>query len=415
MSSAWKRVFLLSAAVLLAFSAVLAQQSNKSKSKDRYREKEQPPRAAVEQQMEQWVPLRQLAEEQLPQMLQALTDAAVASALPPSTIAQGHAYALMAAYETMARYSIRTPSLRGVISDMPAMLAFAPADSVFHPFAALWAALETGKGLIPAQASLTQKQQELEDLFLQRGLPPQFIAHSRRAAQDIARTMALYAQAGQQRRLLLLKDQDLAMLGWANPTPEDLREGSRYRMFVREVFERGGTNAAQERRQQVEFWLQGQPPSAQWLGIASAICAQQRLPFALTLRTLTATSIAMADAYTQCARESRQYMRNSPQSAIHQMFDPDWQPLPIGDALETCSREHGLVVAAAAAVLSQWVGERVPFQFNGRAYASFREAAREAGMARFYAGHQLRDIVEAGLVSGEQLGMLVARNWPKEQ
>jgi hypothetical protein len=35
-------------------------------------------------------------------------------------------------------------------------------------------------------------------------------------------------------------------------------------------------------------------------------------------------------------------------------------------------------------------------------------------MARFYAGHQLRDAVEAGLVSGEYLGGLVAQRWPKE-
>ncbi|MCS7037657.1 MAG: hypothetical protein RMJ33_05150 [Saprospiraceae bacterium] len=415
MPSAGKRVLLLIAAIWLAFSAVFAQQSNKSKSKDRYREKEQPPRAAVEQQMEQWVPLRQLAEEQLPQVLQALTEAAVASALSPSAVGQSHAYALMAAYETMARYSIRTPSLRGAVRDMPAMLTFAPADSVFYPFAALWAALETGKGLIPEQALLTQKQHNLEDLFLQRGLPPQYLTHSRRAAQDLARTMALYAQAGQQQRLLLLKDEDALTLGWANPAPEDLREGSRYRMFVREVFERGGTNASQEHRRQVEAWSQPQWLSAQWITIASAACAQQGLPFASTLRILTATSIAMADAYRQCARESRLYARNSPQAAIHQVFDPDWQPLAIGSAAETCPREQGLVAAAAASVLSQWMGERIPFHANGRSYASFREAAREAGMARFYAGHQLRDLVEAGLVSGEQLGVLVVRNWPKEQ
>ncbi len=415
MPPAWKKVFLLSTVVLLALSTTFAQQSNKSKSKDRYREKEQPPRAAVEQQMEQWVPLRQLAEEQLLQVIDYLTDAAMASALPSADVGRSHAYAFMAAYEVMARYSIRTPSLRGLVADLPPLLAFAPADSVFHPFAALWAALETGKGLIPAQALLAQKQQELEDLFLQRGLPPQYLQHSRRAAQEIAQAVVLYARSGERQRLLLLRDEDTRMLGWANPTPEDLREGSRYRMFVREIFERGGVNAAQEYRQQVEIWSRPQQFSAQWLRIANAVCAQQRLPFASALRVLTATSIAMADAYTQCARESRLYARSSPQVAVHQIFDPDWQPLPTGEAVEGCPREQGLVAAAAASVLSQMLGERVPFQANGRSYASFREAAREAGMARFYAGHQLRDIVEAGLVSGEQLGNLVFKQWPKDQ
>ncbi|MCS6929800.1 MAG: hypothetical protein NZM43_09925 [Saprospiraceae bacterium] len=403
-------VFLV--ALMVACSTIFGQQSNKSKSKDRYREKEQPSRATVEQQLEQWVPLRQLAEEELPRVLQVLSEISAKRFKTPSVACWYQTCALLAAYETMARYSTRTSSLRGVIEGMPSILSFVSADSVFYPFTALWAMLETGKVFREAEGWLSENQARLESVFLERGLPNYYLSTSKKAAQDIAYALIRFAQVNQNQRLLVLQSSD--PLGWANPTPEDLREGSRYRVFVREIFERGGTNISEEHRRQVAAWWRTEPMSARWLTIAATVCAQQRLPFATMLRILTATSIAMADAYTWCVNESRQYVRSAPRVAVNQLFDPNWQPINLTVPDELCSRECGLIPAAAASVLSQMVGERIAFLVDERSYASFREAAREAGMAHFYAGRHLRDIVEAGLVSGEQIGILVVQRWPKE-
>ncbi len=389
-----------------------AQQSNKSKSKDRYREKEQPPRAAVEQQMEQWVPLRRLAEEQLPRVLDGVSEAAVHSGLSAAAVGRCYAYALLAAHETVARYSTRVPSLRGAVSGLPPMLAFAPADSVFSPFAALFAALEVTISLMPEKEGLLQQQQELEALFAERGLTVEYAVPSKRAAREIAQRVVYFAQSNPAAQRLLLQDGD--PVGWANPTPEQLGEGSRYRLFVREVFERGGTNASQEHRSQVDAWIGQTSLAARWMSISAAVCARQGMSFVPMLRTLTAVGLAMADAYAVCIGEAPQYARSSPQQVIRTLHDPSWQPLSPEAAESSCPREDGLVSAAAAAVLSHFIGERVAFQSGGRTYASFREAAREAAMARFYAGHQLRDAVEAGLVSGEYLGGLVVQRWPKE-
>ncbi len=406
-----KTVFFLTLLMVSALS--FAQQSNKSKSKDRYREKESPSRAAVEQQVEQWAPLRRLAEEQLPEVLESLTLAAGMSNLSPAATSQCYAYALIAAYETTARYTTRVPSLRGAISDMPPALSFAPKDSVFYPLAALLAALEVGKTLTSAGHVLQEHQDNLAALFSERGLPPSQIAHSRKAAQDIAQVIARFAQSGASGRLLLLPAGE--PLGWGNPTPEDYTEGSRYRMFVREVYERGGTNASWEHKAQVEAWVSSRPLSVAWMSLSMAACIQQGLSFNPTLRALALTSIAMADAYSVCTSEVRQYARSTPREAVNRLHDSNWQPLVPETAPDACAREYGLVSAAAAAALTHTLGERLTFQAGERVYNSFREAAREATMARFYAGYQLRDVLEAGLVSGERLGSAVVQRWPKEQ
>ncbi len=402
--------------VLFLVSAVLAtaQQSSKSKSKDRYREKESPPRTAVEQQIEQWVPLRRLSEEQLPAVVEHLSEAARVGGLLPMEEGRMHAYAWLAAYEVMARYSSRTPSLRGLVEGMPPILAFAPTDSVFYPYAALAAALEVGRLLLPASPILQQRLSELEQRFVEQGLPAVHAAYSQRAAKEIASIVGAFARNSSPQRTFLLPPSE--PLGWANPTPEDMREGSRYRLFVREIFERGGSNATAEHYAVVELWCgQSRSLPAQWLLLGSTACLQQRMPFALALRALTATSLAMADAYAVCAQESGQYLRSSPEQAVRQLHDPNWQPCSIANVSIACEREYGLVSASAAAVLSRFLGERMPFQWGGNAYASFREAARQAAMARFYAGYQLRDVVEAGLVSGERLGSVAMERWPQEQ
>lgn len=445
-----KKHLLILALLSIAFNAT-AQQSNKSKSKDRYREKDQPAQADVLDAIDQLGTLRALAEQELPSVLSALTEVMQLERPAPAIASRYYAYTLLAGYETMARYQPKVSSLRGMTNAMPAMLSFTPADSVFHPFASLWAMLETGKQLMPSGSFLLEKQTMLEQAFRQRGLSERIILLSKTAAQDISRAVQEYAQTDGYQRIadislarntinpatstdmaqnieptwstlrpfLLESAQPFAL---PDPMPFDTNANSAFMGITREVYNTS-VNLTADQRAIAEFWDVsgvGKPSlSAHWMHISSNVCFQQKMPFNQALRTHTAVALGIADAYYVCWEENLRNTRVRPQPIINRLIDPTWRPiLKGGTALEYVS-DHSVVSAAAAEVLTRFVGDNVAFSDESsappRRHSSFRNAAQEAAMSRLYSGIHFRDALEAGLGSGKRIGNAVAQRWPKEQ
>jgi hypothetical protein len=421
-----------------------AQQSNKSKSKDRYREKDPVDQTDVRAAADRLVPLRALAESELPQVVGTLSEAIRQNGALPGVSSKYFAYSLLAGHETTARFQTKVSSLQGALRGMPPTNSFVKTDEVFHPFAALYAVLETGRNFFPADNSLAGKQAALEQAFRDKGLDEQILVQSKVAAQDISRSILQYAATDGFQRMATRMRQGTAinpealqnaettanpyrpffienaqMFALPAPAPFDTSSGSAFMAVVREVYD-NGRNQTAEQRDAAQFWDAGTTTlSGHWLSICSAACAEKKVPFNQALRAHAITALAVADAYYLCWEEQMRYRRVQPKTVINRTMDAAWQPTLAGSATMEYASDYSLASAAAAEVLAKLLGDQTAFSdptgSQARRFSSFRQAAQEASISRLYGGVQYRDALDAGLVSGRKLGEFVVRRLPVDQ
>lgn len=453
-------------------SAAVAQQSNKSKSKDRYREKVPPPKAEIVRDVEQNAGWMQLAAGQLRPVTFALSEVMLNDMTSPTAASRFYAYALLAGYQTASRYQAAGfPTMQGSLNGMPAMHSFTAADSVFYPFAALWAILETGKSMMPSGYMLAQKQAALEQIFRENGLPEMLITGSKAAAYAMSKAVLNYAAADGYARLAAFPryQPDGNPAAW-QPTPPDFMAAidpnwntlrpfflesvqqfrpappvpfsadanSPFMGLVREVYDTG-RNLTPEQREAAEYWddnpfavqhpgqfgsgIKKITTGGHWLNICGLACEQQKRSFREGLITHTALALTMADAFISCWDEKYRSNRVRPVTAINRTLDANWQPLLQTPPFPEYISGHSAVSAAAAEVLTHFLGDNQAFTDNTqtlyglkpRTFRSFRQAAGEASVSGLYGGVQFRDATDQGLNTGRQLGIWVLRALPVKQ
>lgn len=456
------RTIVILLALFLA-SNLAAQQSAKSKSKDRYREKDMPSRVDVDAAIDQYGTLRALAEQQLRPTTFALSQAMLQSNTSAPVASRCFAYSMLAGYETTARYQSKVSSLHGMLRGMPIMLSFTPADSVFYPFAALYAILETGKNLLPSGYQLTQQQLVLEQAFRQNGLREAFISHSKKAATDISQLVLDYARADGYARLAGYPayQPENAAGTWsasntppvepywaylrpflldaaqqiANPAPAgyDPNPSSPFRALAQEAYDISKTMVP-EQYAVAYFWACDQaagtrqgvsriPPAGRWMNIAGLVCEQQRVPMINALKVQTMLALSMADATIACWEEKYRVKRIRPQTAINQMIDANWRPVLPAPACPAGADLQSATSAAAAEILSRTLGDNIPLADNTEAafgvpvrqYPTIRLAAEEAAWSGLYGGIAYRDDVLAGQQTGKKAAQLLLQRWPVGQ
>jgi len=443
-----KKYWLILPLLALALSGY-AQQSNKSKSKDRYREKDSVGQADVREAADRLVPLRALAESELPQVVSVVSEAVRQNGALPGVSSRYFAYSLLAGHETTARFQTKVSSLQGALRGLPPTNSFVKTDEVFHPFAALYAVLETGRNFFPSDNTLAGKQAALEQAFRDKGLDEQTIAQSKTAAQDIARSILDYAAGdGFQRLAARVRPGAAANPATLNtdalqgaemtgnpyrpffienaqpfalpaPAPFDTSSGSAFMATVREVYD-FRRNQTAEQWEIARFWDAGTTTLAgHWLSICSAVCVEKKVPFNQALRAHAITALAVADAYHLCWEEQMRYRRVQPKTVINRTLDVAWQPTLTSAGIMEYASDYSLASAAAAEVLTKLLGEQTAFSDpigrQARRFSSFRQAAQEASISRLYGGVQYRDALDAGLVSGRKLGEFVVGRLPVDQ
>ncbi|MCC6460530.1 MAG: vanadium-dependent haloperoxidase [Saprospiraceae bacterium] len=449
--------------------AASAQQSNKSKSKDRYREKNPPSKDEQVRDVEQTAAWNQLAAREMRPATFALSEVMLHDVASPPAASRFYAYALLAGYETASRYQPKGfPTLQGRLRGLPMLYSFTSADSVFYPLAALWAVLETGKNIMPSGQLLVEKQVTLAQKFRDAGLPEHLIAGSQAAASAISRTIVQYANSDGYPQLNALERYrpGEAPANWQPtppdwmaaidphwntlrpfflesaqqfspppPAPYDSESGSRFMVLTREVYDTG-RNLTAEQRQVAEYWdcnpfavqhsghlmigLKKITPGGHWMNICGLACEQQNRSFRESLIVHTTLGLTMADAFISCWDEKYRSNRVRPITAINRLIDPNWQPLLQTPPFPEYASGHSMVSGAAAVVLTRFLGDNAAFTdhtqtlygMHPRQFGSFRQAAEEAAVSRLYGGIHFRDAVDEGLRTGQNLGNWVLRKLP---
>ncbi|OJF93608.1 vanadium-dependent haloperoxidase [Pararhizobium antarcticum] len=153
-------------------------------------------------------------------------------------------------------------------------------------------------------------------------------------------------------------------------------------------------------------------PPGHWISIALHVLARDKHDAEKTADVLARLGITLADAFIGCWDAKFKFDLVRPLTYIHRVIDPKWEaPLNTPPFPEYPSG-HSTQSGAAAVVLAHMFGENFAFEdathaadgLPPRSFASFWDAAEEAGISRLYGGIHFRSAIERGLDQGRCIG-----------
>lgn len=412
--------------------------------------------------------------EYLRQAERKLTDVIVHDVFGPPVAARIYTYASLAAYEALLpaypQYRSMARQLRGYTATPPPQ---AGAEYSF-PLAALRAYLALGRQWTFSGDLIDDFEQDFYKQF-ENELPADVYERSMAYGDTVARHVIAYSQQDQYRQTrgykYTLKNRpgawvptppaymdgleplwnrirpmtlDTAAQFMPLPPPAfSLRKDSPFYREVMQVYE-AVRKARPEEVEIANFWdcnpfkinVQGHAsyatkkisPGGHWMRIAGLVSRQAGQDVMQTAETYLLTSVAIFDGFISCWDEKYRSIRVRPETFINEHLDSKWEPLLQTPPFPEYTSGHSVVSAASAEVLSKVIGEsfaftdstEVAYGLPVRRFASFRKAAQEAAISRFYGGIHYRSAVEEGYKEGTAVGQWVlarlqTRNAPEKQ
>jgi hypothetical protein len=158
-------------------------------------------------------------------------------------------------------------------------------------------------------------------------------------------------------------------------------------------------------------------PGGHWMGIAGIAAEKSGADFPTTVCGFAKTSIALFDAFIQCWNIKYIYNTLRPETAINKYIDPGWRPHLQTPPFPEYTCGHCTISATAAEALSSVYGDNfsytdsteLEFGIANRSFKSFRDAAQETKMSRFYGGIHYHYCCELSNVMGREVGELVVK------
>ena len=156
-------------------------------------------------------------------------------------------------------------------------------------------------------------------------------------------------------------------------------------------------------------------PGGHWMSIVGIAAMKAKADFPTTVYAYAKTSIALFDAFIQCWSVKFKYNTVRPETVINKYFDASWQPRLQTPPFPEYTCGHSTCSAAAAEALTSVFGDNfsytdsteLEFGIANRSYKSFRDAALENNMARFYGGIHYHYSCLAANKCGKEVGNLV--------
>ena len=203
---------------------------------------------------------------------------------------------------------------------------------------------------------------------------------------------------------------------------------------VKELGARNSTTRTADQATIAQFWADGPgtvTPPGHWNVIARELAVHRGNTMEENARLFALLNIAEADAGILCwdCKYACNFWR--PITAIQNADGDDnpvtekeaeWVPLLATPPFPEYTSGHSTFSSAGAAVLAALFGsDNIPFTTKSedvpgisRSFASFSEAAAEAGMSRIYGGIHFMSANTQGLLSGARLGQFVVENFSKK-
>lgn len=394
----------------------------------------------------------------------AVTDIMVHDIFSPPVASRIYLYTNVAAYETLVKeFSKQYASLYGQVAGFPEIAA--PARPVSYPVAAVYAFLQVGKRLVFSDSVMQDSIRAIMG-SMRAGVAASVYGASLAYGAKVAAQIMGWADGDQYKQTRKLpRYRILRQKGkwiptppgymsaiepyWSKIRPVTLDSAEQFQppaappfstdtgsLFYHQAYEvyQAVNRLTAEQRAIANFWdcnpfavtMEGHlgyavkkiSPGGHWIKIVTAVSRQQHRGLMETSAAYTITSIAVFDAFISCWDEKYRSNVIRPETYIDSYIDEGWRPVLQTPPFPEYTSGHSIVSMVSATVLTSYFGDHcaftddteVEFGLPERHFGSLMQAADEAAISRFYGGIHYHSAIEAGKVSGRNMG-----NWVLER
>lgn len=393
-----------------------------------------------------------------------MTELMIHDVTNPPLAARFYAYASIAGYEVISRNDSNCVSLNGLLNGYPDIVAPAAVEPYNYQLSAILAMIATAKKMQPSGKLLDDFQRKFLDSCRKIGFEEESISNSLSYAEEISKQVLKYAKADQYNRISNYPRYSASNKeGEWHPTPPGFfppvepyfntvrpfmidsssqfrparpipyskdKRSEFYRMLL-ENYVTGGDRLTAEEREIAAFWdcnpfalknrghllvgMKKISPGAHWMGIAGIACKKDKRDFSQSMEVLTMVAIGLTDSFIGCWDEKFYSNRVRPETAIRNLIDPAWKPLLQTPPFPEYLSGHSCISSTSAAVLTHYFGDNfeytddveVRYGLKERRFKSFKAAAEEAAISRFYGGIHFMDAIDNGMEMGYKVGELM--------
>lgn len=390
-----------------------------------------------------------------------MTDIMVHDVTNPPLASRFFSYACLAGYEVVTQNEGHLKSMHGLVNYYPELKKPDSIKGYSYQLAALLAMMETARKMQPSGKLMEAFELRFLDSCRQADIPEDLIENSRKYAIAISRRIIQYAKEDQYNRIsnyprytpvrqegrwyptppaymaavepyfMKIRPFTLDSCAQFKPDPPVAFSREKNSDFYRLMLLNYKDTLTEDHRIIAAFWdcnpfavqdnghlligLKKISPGAHWLGITGEACRKSRKGFDEAMQIYTTVSIGLMDGFICCWDEKYRSNRIRPETAINKYIDPRWTPLLQTPPFPEYLSGHSTVSAASATILTHFFGDNFSFSDSTemryglppRSFTSFRKAANEAAISRFYGGIHFMDAIENGLKQGERVGSWV--------
>ncbi|MGZ8523341.1 MAG: vanadium-dependent haloperoxidase [Chitinophagaceae bacterium] len=396
--------------------------------------------------------------EQISQVITKMTDIMVHDVTNPPLASRFFSYACLAGYQVVAENNKEFKSMHGILNDYPDMQKSDSVKGYSYQLTALLAMMETAAKMQPSGSLLLQYENQFLDSCLLAGFDEDVIENSKRYAGIVSKQILDYAKTDRYNKISNYpRYTSLTKEGSWYPTPPafiaaiepyfntvrpfTLDSATQFKpvppvefstdkrsTFYKQMLLNYKDSLTEEKQTIAAFWdcnpfavedkghlmmsLKKISPGAHWLGITGIVCEKARKNFDESMLIYSTVSIGLMDAFMSCWDEKYRSNRIRPETAIRKYIDPGWQPLLQTPPFPEYLSGHSTISSASATILTHYLGDNfsftdsveVSYGLPARSFKSFRQAADEAGISRFYGGIHFMDAIEHGNIQGRKVG-----------
>jgi hypothetical protein len=382
----------------------------------------------------------------------------------PPVAARYYAYCMMGAYCIVSKHDKSIPPLQNIVK------SFTPDNSLDafyakydYRIAAYYSIMEIGRQLLPSGFMLKDDEDGFIDLLQKSGVDKEIINNSVAVAK-LATVLAVnfsktdhYNKLSTLKRYTPLKGDaywyptppgyfEAVEPNWYTLRPTLIDSSSQFRPAKLTAFSKDTASAffhnakdvynlskhlTTEQTDIALFWdcnpfaittsghmmigFKKISPGGHWMNIASLACKQIHLNFDKSIMVLTLEGCTLMDAFISSWEEKYKSNRIRPETYIDRYVDVTWRPILQTPPFPEFTSAHSVVSNASAQLLTYLFGDNfsynditeIPFGSSSRSFTSFRQAAAEAGISRYYGGIHYIESVNSGLVEGKEIGDFV--------
>ncbi|WP_295721151.1 vanadium-dependent haloperoxidase [Mucilaginibacter sp.] len=390
----------------------------------------------------------------------AVTMVMVHDVVSPPVAARYYAYSMLGAYNIVAANNKTIPELQKFIKDYKPNNSLDTIHTRYdYKIAAYYSILETGKLMLPSGFMLKDDEDAFIQLLQKTKVDQKIIDNSVKVA-ELASKVAVgfsksdhYSKLSALKRYTPIKDEskwyptppgyfEAVEPNWRTIRTMVIDSANQYKLTPLIPFSKDTTSAFYKQVKAVYqvsknltteqinialFWdcnpfaittsghmaigYKKISPGGHWMHITGLVTKQAHLDFDHAVMVTALEGVTLMDAFISCWEEKFTSNRIRPETYINRYMDVKWQPVLQTPPFPEYTSGHAVISNASAELLTYLLGDNfaytdnteIPFGSSQRDFKSFREAAAEASMSRFYGGIHYMESIEKGNKQGKEV------------